>query len=117
MSSTHLREDDEWLAHRVESWIETYKKSMLTPVILSVVRNLEPTTVAVLRRHIADQTGWELTERGLYRTVKRMQDEGLLNTSEVDAPRTGAKRKEISISPTGRLLLHEISQHTVAIGP
>ena len=27
-------EEREWLDHRVESWVETYKKSMLSPVTL-----------------------------------------------------------------------------------
>ncbi|MFT3945244.1 MAG: PadR family transcriptional regulator [Ancrocorticia sp.] len=112
---THSSEEDEWLMHRINSWVETYKKSMLTPVILSLVSQHQPVTVAELAGKISETTGWELTERGLYRTIKRLQDSGLLTTDDVDAPRTGAKRKEISISALGIGLLEGISHNMVTL--
>ncbi len=115
MTAKHTSEEDEWLTHRINSWVETYKKSMLTPVILSLVSQHQPVTVAELASKIGETTGWELTERGLYRTIKRLQDSNLLNTDDVDAPRTGAKRKEISISALGAGLLEGISQNMVTL--
>ncbi len=108
-------EEDEWLTDRIESWIETYKKSMLTPVILALVSKHQPVTVAELSERIHQTTGWELTERGLYRTIKRLQDSGLLESYEVDAPRTGAKRKKIAVSDLGLGLLNEIYQSIVTV--
>lgn len=108
-------ERNEWVAHRVESWVETYKKSMLTPVILALVAEHQPTTVAELAHHITATTGWDLTERGLYRTIKRLQDSGLLDSTDVDAPRTGAKRKEISLSPLGSELLDGVRKNLINI--
>ncbi len=88
---------------------------MLTPVILALVSEHQPVTIAELASKIGETTGWELTERGLYRTIKRLQDSDLLETDDVDAPRTGAKRKEISISPLGIGLLEGISRNVVAL--
>ena len=56
-----------------------------------------------------------MTERGLYRTVKRLEDSGLLVSKAVDAPRTGAKRKELSLSPLGGHFLSGISANLVEL--
>lgn len=105
----HPSEEHEWVESRVESWVETYKKSMLTPVILWAVADHQPVTVARVADQVAARTQWTITERGLYRTLKRLQDTGLLRSEGVDAPRTGAKRKELSLTPLGALFLDGIA--------
>ena len=67
-------EEQEWIDHRVDSWVETYKKSMLTPVTLSLVAEHQPAEVSTIAEAVTAATGWQITERGLYRTVKRLQD-------------------------------------------
>lgn len=113
MSVSRPTETQEWVADRIASWVETYKKSMLTPVILHLVADNQPATVAEIAAHIVPTTGWQITERGLYRTLKRLQDAGLLASQDVDAPRTGAKRKELSVTPLGSQFLVGVSAHLV----
>lgn len=101
MAAAHPDETAEWMAGRIETWVETYKKAMLTPVVLRLVALHQPVTVATLTDRLVAATGWQITERGLYRTVKRLQDSGFLAGASIDAPRTGAKRKELTLSPLG----------------
>lgn len=113
MSTDHPSELEEWLTGRVESWVETYKKAMLTPVLLRLVAIHQPLTIADLTHHLTSATGWQLTERGLYRSVKRLQDSGFITVEDVDAPRTGAKRKKLTLSPLGERFLHGIDANLV----
>lgn len=113
MAADHPDEVEEWLTGRVETWVETYKKAMLTPVVLHLVATHQPVTVSDLTLRLGETTGWQLTERGLYRTVKRLQDSGFLVNDHVDAPRTGAKRKLLSLSPVGAAFLDGIRANLV----
>ncbi|MDJ1371246.1 helix-turn-helix transcriptional regulator [Gulosibacter molinativorax] len=115
MTPMHAEESEEWLSGRVESWVETYKKAMLSPVILRLVEIHQPVTIAELLNHLTITTGWQITERGLYRTVKRLQDTGFLLSEERDAPRTGAKRKELALSPEGAQYLAGIDANLIEL--
>ena len=106
-------EEQEWVQSRIGSWVETYKKSMLTPVILSAVAARQPATVAGIAADVASATGWTITERSLYRTLKRLQDAGFLHGAEVDAERTGAKRKNLSLTSVGSQFLAGINTSLV----
>ncbi|MET4060928.1 DNA-binding PadR family transcriptional regulator [Arthrobacter sp. UYP6] len=107
-------EEDEWVQARVESWVDTYKKSMLTPVILRAVSVHQSVTVARVAADVAGDTGWQITERSLYRTLKRLEDAGFLHSAQADAPRTGAKRKEISLTRLGAQFLAGIGANLVS---
>ena len=52
----------------------TYKKSMLTPITLSLVAEHQPAEISTVAEAVTAATGWQITERGLYRTIKRLQD-------------------------------------------
>ncbi|MFP3395909.1 helix-turn-helix transcriptional regulator [Brevibacterium sp. H602] len=108
-------EEREWLDHRVDSWVETYKKSMLTPVTLSLVAKHQPAEISTIAEAVTAATGWQITERGLYRTIKRLQDSGFLQSTAVDAPRTGAKRKMLSLTPLGASFLSGVQGHLVEV--
>ena len=108
-------EEAEWVESRIGSWVDTYKKSMLTPVILSAVAARQPATVAGIAEDIAATTGWTITERSLYRTLKRLQDAGFLHGADVEAARTGAKRKNLSLTSVGSQFLRGISASLVEI--
>ncbi|WP_025780650.1 PadR family transcriptional regulator [Brevibacterium sp. VCM10] len=108
-------EEREWLDHRVDSWVETYKKSMLTPVTLSLVAKYQPAEISTIAEAVTAATGWQITERGLYRTIKRLQDSGFLQGTAVDVPRTGAKRKMLSLTPLGASYLTGIRGHLVEV--
>ncbi|QZY51944.1 helix-turn-helix domain-containing protein [Leucobacter tenebrionis] len=115
MNPTHPGENEEWMSGRIESWVETYKKAMLTPVILRLVAIHQPVTIATLLADLTARTGWQITERGLYRTVKRLQDSGFLTSDDVAAPRTGAKRKELALSDLGARFLEGIDANLVQL--
>jgi DNA-binding PadR family transcriptional regulator len=108
-------EEREWLDYRVDSWVETYKKSMLTPIALSLVAEHQPAEISTIAEAVAAATGWQVTERGLYRTIKRLQDSDLLQSEAVDAPRTGAKRKLLSLTPLGASYLAGIRGNLVEV--
>lgn len=108
-------EEREWLDHRVETWVETYKKSMLTPVTLSLVATHQPAEISTIAEAVTTATGWQITERGLYRTVKRLQDSDLLQSTAVAAPRTGAKRKLLTLTPLGASFLDGIRGNLVEV--
>ena len=108
-------EEQEWIYHRVDTWVETYKKSMLTPVTLSLVATHQPAEISTIAEAVTAATGWQITERGLYRTIKRLQDSGFLESSAVDAPRTGAKRKLLSLTSLGASYLSGIKDHLVEV--
>ncbi|WAP50762.1 helix-turn-helix transcriptional regulator [Arthrobacter sp. ATA002] len=108
-------EEQEWVEARIESWVETYKKSMLTPVILSAVAAREPATVAAVAANVAAATGWTVTERSLYRSLKRLQDTGFLLSREVDAARTGAKRKELTLTRAGAQFLAGVEANMIVL--
>lgn len=111
----HPSESEEWLVARIGSWVETYKKAMLTPVALTLIARYQPVGVATIAQRVVETTGWHITERGLYRTLKRLQDSGLLSNADADAPRTGAKRKELSLTPLGDAFLLEITNSLVVL--
>lgn len=113
MAKQHPDAAEEWLAHRIESWVETYKKAMLTPVLLKLVATHQPLTVAELTEQVTVMTGWQLTERGLYRSVQRLQEDGFLFADAIDAPRTGAQRKLLSLTPLGERFLGSISDRII----
>ncbi|WP_176554672.1 PadR family transcriptional regulator [Georgenia sp. 311] len=113
MNTARPSETQEWVDSRVESWIETYKKAMLTPVILQLIAIHQPATVAEVAGRVTSTTGWQITERGLYRTLKRLQDSGLVASDDVDAPRTGAKRKELSLTTIGSQFLAGINANLI----
>ena len=108
-------EEQEWIDHRVDTWVETYKKSMLTPVTLSLVATHQPAEISTIAEVVTAATGWQITERGLYRTIKRLQDSGFLESSAVDAPRTGAKRKLLSLTSLGASYLSGIKDNLVEV--
>ena len=108
-------EEQEWIDHRVDTWVETYKKSMLTPVTLSLVATHQPAEISTIAEAVTAATGWQITERGLYRTIKRLQDSGCLESSAVDAPRTGAKRKLLSLTSLGASYLSGIKDNLVEV--
>lgn len=115
MPAERPSESREWVADRIESWVETYKKSMLTPIILALVARRQPAGIAEIAEGITASTGWQITERGLYRTLKRLEDSGLLSSTDVDAPRTGAKRKDLSLTSLGEELLSGVAANLVEL--
>ena len=104
----HPTESDEWLDELVDTWTEMYKKSMVTLAILREVGTAGWASVDEVAVAFGQTTGWTLTQRGLYRTMRRLASSGVLATAEVDVPRTGAKRKQFELTDLGKRYLKRI---------
>ncbi|MFV0316573.1 MAG: hypothetical protein ACK5O2_06380, partial [Microthrixaceae bacterium] len=76
-------ETDEWLAELAEQWVEIYKRSMTTLVLLEIVGDTAPAAAGEIQPEFVGRTGWSITERGLYRTLRRLASDGLLEVVEV----------------------------------
>lgn len=95
-------EELEWVDELARSWTEVYKKSATTLVLLRIVDRIGPASVQEISPAYTDATGWSITERGLYRTLKRLADTGALDTAPVSVARTGARRNDFSLTSVGR---------------
>jgi DNA-binding PadR family transcriptional regulator len=100
--------NQEILEEYVSSWVEMHKKSALQFVILYIL-SVEPLWAKDVQARVAVMTDWQITERGLYRLLQRMEKQGLLEHVKQDAPKTGADRKIYRLTHLGESLLHEMS--------
>jgi DNA-binding PadR family transcriptional regulator len=100
----------EILEEYLNSWVETHKKSALLFIILTLIaQSSEPLWAKELHNKITKATNWEITERGLYRSLQRMEKQGLLEYVKRNVPKTGADRKMYTITELGASLLGAIS--------
>ncbi len=102
-------ERTELVDEQVYSWLEVHKKSALTYAILTALNDKDRWSQE-LTEWIIDKTGWSVTEKGLYRVLRRMQLAGSVDFKQVAAKRTGAKRKLFYITSEGKLLLTKIEE-------
>lgn len=103
-------EDAEWAEELARSWVEVYKKSATTLALLRLVRAHGPISAHDLAPLFIETTGWSLSDRGLYRTLRRLAQSGALEISQVDVPRTGAKRQDFVLTDVGRSYLERIEE-------
>lgn len=106
-------EDAEWVEELARSWVEVYKKSATTLALLRIIRRDGPIAAAGIAPLFAEATGWALTDRGLYRTLRRLADSGVLDSRKVEVARTGAKRQDFSLTPVGLAYLERIERELV----
>lgn len=103
-------EADEWLEEMVTRWVETYKKSATTLVLLRIIADTAPASAATIGTEFTERTGWTLTERGLYRTLKRLAASDLLSVDPVPVERTGRPRKDYALTGLGRRYLDRLDE-------
>lgn len=101
-------EEDELLGELVAAWVEVYKKSATTVVLLRSIADAGPVDTSTIAETLARRTGWELTERGLYRTLRRLRGLGLLTVHEQPGRRTGAPRHVYELTGRGTAYLRRI---------
>lgn len=106
-------EEAEWAEELARSWVEVYKKSATTLALLRIIRAEGPIAAAGIAPRFAEATGWTLTDRGLYRTLRRLAESGVLSSAKVEVARTGAKRQDFSLTPVGRSYLERIEAELV----
>jgi PadR family transcriptional regulator PadR len=103
-----LNESEEWLDELVASWFEVYKKSATTLILLRIIDTQGPVSAPEIGVELERRSGWTLTERGLYRTLKRLASSDLLLVDTVPVARTGLRRNEFSLNDFGRRYLARI---------
>lgn len=101
-------EEDELLDELVRAWVDVYKKSATTTVLLRFIADNGPVDTPTIADTLARRTGWQLTERGLYRTLQRLSGQGLLSVHKLPGHRTGAQRHMYEISDRGSTYLQRI---------
>jgi DNA-binding HxlR family transcriptional regulator len=94
-------EDSEWAQELTARWVEVYKKSATTLVLLRIIQEQGPLSAAGLTPLLQERTGWTFTERGLYRTLRRLADSGVLAVQQVPVPRTGKPRQDFVLTVIG----------------
>ena len=99
----------ELVDEQVYNWVEMHKKSALSFLVLLC---LEKNTLwsKEIEECIHHRTGWNITERGLYRVLHRLQKQGSIEFMATPAVRTGAERKMYTITAEGSALLESMKQ-------
>ncbi|WP_068251765.1 PadR family transcriptional regulator [Janibacter corallicola] len=103
-------ESEEWLEELVTGWVEVHKKSMTTLVLLRIVSDRAPAPAADIGAEFAHRTGWAISERGLYRTLKRLAGSDLMTVDSVPVERTGRPRKDFTLTDLGRRYLARLEE-------
>lgn len=106
-------EDREWAEEMARSWVEVYKKSATTLALLRIIRAHGPIPAAGIAPRFTEATGWSLTDRGLYRTLRRLAETGVLAAERVEVARTGARRQDFALTPVGSAYLARIEDELV----
>lgn len=106
------QEWEEFQAEVVDRFRELHKKSMVTVLIMLALTE-HSMWAKELEKWCDDIAGWQISERGLHRTLKRMNGLGLIEYIENGAPRTGVKRKTYSLSEFGFSTLKAIKQSSL----
>ncbi|MGB7448416.1 MAG: helix-turn-helix transcriptional regulator [Ornithinimicrobium sp.] len=101
-------EEDELIEELVRAWVEVYKKSATTLILLRSIGDEGPVTTSAIADTLSLRTGWELTERGLYRTLRRLSDLGLVAVHEQPGHRTGARRHVYELTARGQAYLQRV---------
>lgn len=106
-------EDVEWVAELAGSWTDVYKKAATTLALLRILRDAGPLPASGISPRFTEATGWPITERGLYRTLRRLADAGALSIQKVPVARTGARRQDFALTAVGRAYLERIEQQVI----
>ena len=100
-------ESQELIDEQAYSWLEMHKKSALSYLVLNALEEKEMWSKD-LESWILQKTGWTITEKGLYRVLRRMHKQGNVAFKSEAAARTGAERKVYRMTPEGKVLLRTI---------
>ncbi len=92
---------------QVYSWTEMHKKSAVSFLVLAALDTKNMWSKDI-KNWIREKTGWEMSERSLYRVLRRMEKQGSIEFTSEAAARTGAERKVFTITPEGLAILNAI---------
>jgi DNA-binding PadR family transcriptional regulator len=108
-----MNEIDELGHELVHRWAEVHKKS-LTTLLIMICLSKKSMWSKEIEAWLTDVTGWDVTERGLHRSLKRMNELGLIDYEGVSAARTGAARKNYTLTELGRKVAREIRTESLS---
>lgn len=91
------------------SWLEMHKKSALSYLVLKALSSNDMWSQELIK-WISGKTSWSVTEKGLYRLLRRMEKSGLISHTKISVKRTGAERNIFSINTEGTMLLGKIEK-------
>ena len=97
-------ESQELVDEQAYSWLEVHKKSALSYLVLTALQQDKMWSKDLLD-WITQKTNWTITERGLYRLLRRMQKQGSVTFITKAGDRTGAERKFYEMTTEGKALL------------
>lgn len=101
-------EEVEWAHEMANRWTDVYKKSATTLFVLQIVRDNGPLPASNISEYLSDRTGWEVTDRAMYRTLQRLAKHDIVSTQQVAVPRTGAPRNDFTLTELGSAYLTNI---------
>ncbi len=93
------------------AWLEMHKKSGLTYLVLHALSEREQWAKS-LEQWLHSHVDWDIHERALYRTLQRLESQGLIVHTTVSVARTGADRKVYGLTPVGEAFLRAIRSET-----
>lgn len=99
--------EQELVEEQAYAWVENHKKSALSYLILKALSTKSMWSKDI-ETWVKNKSGWDISERGLYRVLSRMQKQGSIEFSSISAERTGADRKVYSLTPEGTALMKTI---------
>jgi PadR family transcriptional regulator, regulatory protein PadR len=102
-----MNEVNELRLELVDRWAGVHKKSLTTLLIMVCLSRQSMWSKEILE-WLTTVTGWEITQRGLHRSLQRMTELGLIEYEGVSAAKTGAERKSYSLTEFGRSVAREI---------
>lgn len=92
---------------QVYSWTEMYKKSAISFLVLAALatKNMWSKDIG---GWIRQTSGWEMSERSLYRVLRRMEKQGSIEFTTEPVARTGAERKVFALTSEGEAILNSV---------
>ncbi len=110
-----LPELDDFEQALVDQWSEIHKRSALVHILMVALAH-GPKWSGDLVDFIDNVNGgaWGVDERSLYRALRRLERSEVIEHHKESVPGTGAKRKVFTITASGRRVLDEYEQTTLA---
>ncbi len=92
-----------------DQWLDIYKRSATTKIILQATSE-KPCSSQDLHKEVNKKTGgkWEINEKSMHRSLRRLTDLDLISFKKVNTPKTGLKTKLYSITESGEVVLSKI---------
>lgn len=96
--------NSEYVEELNDSWLNMFKKSTLIYLVLDSISKKDNWSEEILNR-IARVTKWDISPKSIYRTLNRLEKQGLITHELAEGHKTGAKKKLFVLTPEGEAVL------------